>query len=56
MPGRWRTGPIDTIGFDGAMTIVSAPAERVEDGRRSGVASPAKRTPRTGTSWRRRTK
>ena len=49
MPGRWRTGPIDTIGFDGAMTIVAASASASRTAA-VGVASPAKRTPCTGTS------
>ena len=43
-PGTASTGPIDTIGFDGATTSVSASAMRLEDagrGRRRFVAGEA---------------
>ena len=45
--GTARIGPIETIGFDGAMTIASAALER---GRTSGVASAAS-MPSKRTSW-----
>ena len=55
MPGSDRTGPIDTIGFDGAITMTSA-AVSASIAAPVGAASPAKWTPRTGTPWRSRTK
>jgi len=55
--GTASTGPIETIGLDGATTTVAAPAMASRTpgaGRASGA--PANRTPLTGTACRRATK
>ena len=48
---------MDTIGFDGQITMPSAPAMASRTpGAAAAVSTPASRMARTGTSWRRPTK
>ena len=56
-PGTARIGPIETIGFDGAMTITRAASSAAATSPVGRAASiPAKRTSRTSGAWRSRTK
>ena len=57
MPGTASSGPIETIGFEGATTTTSAPAiASSTPGPGEEAPAPSKRTDETGTSWRSLTK
>ena len=56
-PGTARIGPIDTTGFEGATTTISAePRESSTPGAGLAVSAPSKRTESTTTEWRSFTK
>ena len=57
IPGTASTGPIETMGLDGQMTTMSAPATASRTpGAGTAEDAPTKRTALTATSWRRPTK
>ena len=51
-PGTASRGPMETTGFDGHTTMMSAPSSDASTPGAGLVAgAPSKRTSRTGTSW-----